>query len=162
MLRLLFVPSMNSLYAISGASETLNANDILAKRNGLCHLTRRYLRKSAHKLSRWYSVYGSTLSFGGISVSFFDDKGNNWSIKVLILLCRLYQNWELAGKQTLKGSDDGVTLRITGFMHFVRRPEFWRTRRFGNWMFPSSGEWRETPALLRPSGGDNPSHWFSD
>jgi hypothetical protein len=66
----LFVVSMNSLCAISGASETWNANYILAKRNGLYHLTRRYLRNSAHKLSRWYSVSGSALSFGCTNKSF--------------------------------------------------------------------------------------------
>jgi hypothetical protein len=26
----------------------------------------------------------------------------------------------------------------------------WKTQRFGNWIFPSSGEVRETPTLLGP------------
>jgi hypothetical protein len=50
------------------------------------------------------------------------------------------------------GNEFCCTHRITGVSDFIHRPDFnnykkKETRRFGNWMFPSSGEGR-TPILL--------------
>jgi hypothetical protein len=37
-----------------------------------------------------------------------------------------------------------------------------RTQRFGNWMFPSSGERRETPTVLGPLERANLIHWIQE
>jgi hypothetical protein len=44
-----------------------------------------------------------------------------------------------------------ITLEVTGFLNFVHRPVFWRTRRFGKWIYirPQLKMW-DIPTLLSP------------
>jgi hypothetical protein len=61
----------------------------------------------------------------------------------------------------LKGSDDGVTLGLTGFLDFVYRALFKRTQRFGNCiLFRLQARGWETPYLLGSLEIANLSHWW--
>jgi hypothetical protein len=46
------------------------------------------------------------------------------------------------------------------YFPIVRNSKYQKTQRFGNWIFPSSGERKETPTLLIPLEGTNLNHWI--
>jgi hypothetical protein len=73
-----------------------------------------------------------------------------------------------AGKEKIRGhgfaTDIFIALRITGFLDFVHRHEFWilentKVRKLD--LFPSSDEARESPTVLGPLERANVNLWSS-
>jgi hypothetical protein len=61
-----------------------------------------------------------------------------------------------------KDSHDGIYhSESLGFrtVSIVRNSKYKKTQRFGNWLFPSSGEVGKTPTLLGPLERANLNHW---